>query len=258
MKSITIEIPEKVVPHSPREAEELNRDIRHLAMLIGLDRGRISRDEAAEIVGVDRADVDAAIVAWHEAARALKGQAMPAAEPPFDQQCDPEEADAQYRVLGAWKGPAARSEVQQAAKAFWRGAGSAGARWLVDRLRNESHVDALHGASSMLADIRESSLIPILEGLRRDPSVDQAIALLRALGWIGEAQQTDDPRAEAAIVDFLFHEEPDVREAADAALCVVPPDRAAHWRARRLRVEQNQEVSRSILWRIQNTGDHRE
>jgi hypothetical protein len=47
MKTITIEVPEKVAPRSPGEAEELNREVRRVAMLIGLDRGRISRDEAA-------------------------------------------------------------------------------------------------------------------------------------------------------------------------------------------------------------------
>jgi hypothetical protein len=49
-----------------------------------------------------------------------------------------------------------------------------------------------------------------------------------------------------------------VREAAGAALRFLPPERADHWRARRLRVEQDEEVKRSISWPMPGSGGSRE
>ena len=48
-------------------------------------------------------------------------------------------------------------------------------------------MDALHGAASLLADLGAECIKPILKELRRQPTVDQALALLQALSWIAES-----------------------------------------------------------------------
>jgi hypothetical protein len=92
------------------------------------------------------------------------------------------------------------------------------------------------------------SLGPILEALRGDAPPDQVLALLRALGWMGDRPRstTLDPFAEMVLVKYLLHEDPDVREAACQALRLLPPEQARVWLTRRLRDETDGEVRRTI------------
>ena len=57
-----------------------------------------------------------------------------------------------------------------------------GIDWLVSRLRDEVQVEAIHAASSLLARLGEAAIGPAIEELANDPTPDQALALLNALG----------------------------------------------------------------------------
>src|SRR5205823_5356066 len=92
--------------------------------------------------------------------------------------------------LGAWKGPLAAREVQDAALRFWRSSGEEGVRWLVRRLRDEFHLETLHGVASLLADLGEIILGPVFEELSQAASRDQALGLLWALDPLSESDPT--------------------------------------------------------------------
>ncbi len=165
---------------------------------------------------------------------------------PVPASLSPNVAERHYQALGRAKGPLAGEDVQRDAREYWNGSGSAGARWLVARLRSETHEERLHWAAFALAGLGAVSIGPILEALRGDAPPDQALALLRALGWMGGRQTTGDPLAELVLVEHLLHEHPDVREAASEALRVLPRERARTWLSRRLRDETDDEVRRTI------------
>ena len=96
----------------------------------------------------------------------------------------PDEAERHFRGLGNWKHP----ETGRAAREYWLSAGAQGVEWLARRLRGETHVEALHDAAALLADLGRASVGPIIEELDRDPAPDQALTLLRA--WAGSANRT--------------------------------------------------------------------
>jgi hypothetical protein len=158
----------------------------------------------------------------------------------------PDEAERHYQALGRFKGPLAAEDVQRTAREYWKKAGTAGACWLVARLRSETHVERLHWAASALDDLGDLALRPILETLQGDAPPDQALALLRALGWMSKRQKTADPLAELVLVKHLLHDDPDVREAACTALRVLPPQQARTWLMRRLREDTDGEVRQTI------------
>ncbi len=140
-----------------------------------------------------------------------------------------EVAEIQYQRLGRWRGADASPERQEESARFWREAGLAGIRWLISRLRDESHDDRLRGAASMLADSGLEGLGPILETLRGRPTTDQALALLWALGWLGDREENGDPRTELVLAQYLLDERAEIREAAAAtsrAMRLIAPDRA--------------------------------
>lgn len=193
--------------------------------------------------------------------RALEGLALvfgtPAISPPPKGPVDTkngsalfstDEAESHYRTLGCWKGPASSSEMQESSREYWRRLAEPGVRWLVRRLRNERRVDALHGAASLLADLGVDCIKPILKELRREPTVDQALALLQALSWIAESS---NPRlktieAEVVLAAFLQHEQPDLREAAARAMRLLTPERSSHWLVSRLRDEPSADVRATL------------
>jgi hypothetical protein len=239
--TLTIGLPESLLVHIAATPEAIVREVRLAAAIRWLRLGRISLDEAAEVAGLGHAEFDTALA---EATRAPREETIPSGRP-----FTPEEAEAHYQVLGAWKGPAAARDVQRAAKEFWRDAGGAGVRWLVGRLHDEVVVDALHGAGSMLADLGDIAIAPIVERLRGDPSHDQALTLLKALGWLGESDRR--PRlagaeAELILAERLQDEDPDMREAAACAMRLLNPQRARRWLERRFRDEPDAEVRRTL------------
>jgi hypothetical protein len=158
----------------------------------------------------------------------------------------PEVAEAHYQRLGRWKGREASPEAQSESRRFWRESGLAGICWLVARLRDEQHDDRLRGTASMLADQGPASLRPILDALQDEPTADQALALLWALGWIGDRHQTDDARAELVLVWYLFDDNAELREAAARAMRLIPTEQGKPWLSRRLRNEQDREVRSTI------------
>jgi hypothetical protein len=157
----------------------------------------------------------------------------------------PEEAEQRFRGLGNWKN-AAQGE---AAREYWRTAGVEGIEWLVRRLRSERHVEVLHDAAALLADLGRGSIGPVLEELACDPAPDQALALLRALGWLGETSERptlEGAQGELTLAELLQHGDPDIREAAACAMRLLRPERAAHWLSMRRRVEPDANVREAI------------
>jgi HEAT repeat protein len=159
---------------------------------------------------------------------------------------DPEEAEGHYRALQSWKNP---ESLRRAARDFWDAGGVEAIRWLIDRLRDEVQVEAIHAASSLLARLGEVTLSAAVEGLANDPTPDQARALLNALGWLGAAESSptlEGALAELVFADFLQHDDPDLREAAAEAIRLLPPERAVHWLTHRLRDETDPAVRQAI------------
>jgi hypothetical protein len=161
----------------------------------------------------------------------------------------PDDAERYYQALGRFKGPLAAKDVQGAAREFWCGSGVAGARWLVQRLRDEFQIEVMHAAATALASIGASSFGPIFEGLSGNPPVDQAQVLLWALVSLAESEPSvhaESAQPEIVLVEFLQHDEPDLRESAARAMRLLRRDRALRWLSHRLRDESNAEVRRTI------------
>jgi hypothetical protein len=165
-----------------------------------------------------------------------------------------EAAEAQYRRLGRWSGADASPERQAESRRFWHESGRAGVCWLISRLGDEAHDDRLRGAASMLADLGVDVMDPILETLRGRPGTDQTLALLWALGWLGDQEESGDPRTELVLAQYLLDEHAEVREAAARAMRLIAPDRASLWLTRRLRDEPDHEVRRTIEEELESIG----
>lgn len=259
MTTITTEVPGDLLPRvaddpeaRDRERQRLEGEFQRLVMhfLEELQRAGLASTPPSGHVDV--------LIQEKDSGRSLlvEAKTFPAWSAPEDSQeravagvpasLSPDVAERHYQALGRSKGPLAAEDVQRDAREYWSGSGSAGARWLVARLRSETHEERLHWAASTLAGLGPVVLEPILEALQGDAPPDQALALLRALGWMGGRQKTADPLAELVLVKHLLHEDPDVREAASEALRVLPRERARTWLTRRLRDETDSEVRRTI------------
>ena len=106
--------------------------------------------------------------------------------PPIVPPDSEEELEDAYQKIGWWTGPNATPESQALVRDFWRLQGDRGLGWIVARLRREWHIDLLDGVASLLAQAGGAGILPILDELERQPRRDQAEALLKALGWMGE------------------------------------------------------------------------
>ncbi len=155
-----------------------------------------------------------------------------------------------YQRVGRWKGSCGTREAQAKVTEFWLSQGDPGLRWLAGRLRSEGHIDALDGTAAVLSMAGPTAISPILEELERQPSTDQALALLRALAWIGEdgveAQPSLTTRLETALSGFLGHGDADVREYAARSAHLLPRQRAAGLIGDRLDVETDAAVRAAI------------
>jgi predicted HTH domain antitoxin len=281
MATVTIDLPDDAFAALRRSPKEFSQEMRLAAAMLWYTQGRISHEKAAQLAGISRiAFIDALAAAklpachvdvdelMEEVASArgadcepatvnLDGASGPPGEPVgaettgdtgahADLGFSTEAAEMHYRALGNWKGP--RSE-RRAAQEFWRGAGTVGARWLVGRLRDEVIVETLHAAASVLADLGELGIGPIVEGLLANPAHDQAIALLNALGWLadsGRAARLEGAQVELVLADRLQHDDPDMREAAACAMRLIRPEHAVRWLEHRLRDEADAEVRGTI------------
>jgi hypothetical protein len=161
----------------------------------------------------------------------------------------PQVFEEEYQKIGWWKGPEATREARASQHEFWRTRGLQGVRWLVRRLRQEWHIDAMHGAASLLADLGESIIVPVFEELARDPSRDQALCLLWALVSLSESSSTlriEAGTSESILADRLQDYDPDIREAAAEALRLLGPERSVRLLEQRLRGETNVDVRTTI------------
>jgi hypothetical protein len=165
-----------------------------------------------------------------------------------------EMAEVHYQRLGRCRGAGASPEIQTESLRFWHESGLLGVRWLIARLRDEPQDDRLRGAASMLADLGREGLVPILEALRVRPTADQALALLWALGWLGDREQDGEPQTELVLMQYLLDESPELREASARAMRLLPPGQARIWLARRLRDEPDREVRRTIEEELEAAG----
>jgi hypothetical protein len=161
----------------------------------------------------------------------------------------PSEAEHYYQPLGAWKGPSSSREVKRECVEFWRSSGEEGVRWLVRRLREEHHVETLHAAASLLADLGEIVLGPIFEELSRGARGDQPLCLLWALDSLSESDPTlrlESAQDELVLAGLLQNEEPDVREGAAEAMRLLASERAVRWLEHGLLDESNEDVRRTL------------
>jgi len=160
-----------------------------------------------------------------------------------------EDFEEEYQKIGWWKGPYATREARASQHEFWRARGPEGIRWLVRRLRQEWHIDALHGVASLLADLGESIIVPVFEELARNPSHDQALSLLWALVSLSESSPTlriEAGPSEPILAGWLEDDDPDIREAAAESLRLLGPERSIGRLERRLRDETDDDVRRTV------------
>jgi len=158
--------------------------------------------------------------------------------------------EAMYQKLGWWKGPHATAEARTLVRDFWRSQREEGLRWLVRRLRPEWHIDLLDGVASTLAQIGDSAILPVLDELERQPSRDQAEALLKALGWLGEQGNAASPpllaRLGPVLATILSGDDPGLREWAARAARLLPGEQVVGLLAGRLDAEPDADVRHAI------------
>jgi hypothetical protein len=253
MKTLTIEIPDEILEALDRTPEEFERDLSVAAEFLKRSRQEMSPEKTAEVANLLEHYQDRlrSITAFYlgeprdqTQARELKTNTDSASE-----RFSPEEAESQYRKLGRWKDPEAAAGDRNESWSFWLDSGATGASWLAHRLREEKRMEALHGAASLLADLGGNSILPIYWELSRETTPDQALALLRALGWLGEKRVTPDLRImeiESTLNDYLRHDDPDIREAAARAMRLLGSRHAVHWLTSRLRDESDADVRTTI------------
>ncbi len=190
-------------------------------------------DRTDALLKLDRDDVTAADVPPAEAAV-----------------CCTDSLEAMYQRIGWWKRPNATAEARTLVCDFWRDQGDQGLRWLVSRLRPEGHIDLLDGVASILAQIGDTAIPPVLDELERRPSRDQAEALLKALGWIGEQGNVASPplvaRLGPVLATFLSGDDPGLREWAARATRLLPRERAVALLEGLLNAEPEADVRHAI------------
>ncbi len=142
---------------------------------------------------------------------------------------DREEYEKLYGQLGWWKGPFATSQARNSTRDFWINKGAAGAEWLAERIRSETHPDALEAVGNLIADIGCAAIDPIIRKLQHETTRDQSEVLLKALGWIEnthDAPAVDLELGEKTLEKYFVDQDADIRAAAYAATRILPRDRA--------------------------------
>jgi hypothetical protein len=164
--------------------------------------------------------------------------------------CCQDSLEAMYQKIGWWKGPNATAEARTLVSDFWRDQGDPGLRWLASRLRPEGHIDLLDGVASILSQIGDTAIPPVLDELERQPCRDQAEALLKALGWLGEQGNSASPplvaRLGLVLATFLSGDDPGLREWAARAARLLPRERAVGLLGSLLNAEPNADVRNAI------------
>ena len=164
--------------------------------------------------------------------------------------CCENSLEVMYQKIGWWKGPHATAEARTLVYDFWRDQGDQGLRWLVSRLRPEGHIDLLDGVASILAQDRRYCNPPVLDELERQPSRDQAEALLKALGWLGEQGKAASPplvaRLGLVLARFLGGDDSGLREWSARAARLLPRERAVGLLLGLLNAEPDADVRHAI------------
>ena len=172
--------------------------------------------------------------------------------------CSEDSLEAMYQKIGWWKGPNATAEARTLVCDFWRDQGDQGLRWLVSRLRLKGHIDLLDGVASILAQIGDTAIPPVLDELERQPSRDQAEALLKALGWLGERGNAASPplvaRLGLVLGKFLRGDDPGLREWAARAARLLPGERAVGLLGELLNAEPDADVRHAIQETVAASG----
>jgi hypothetical protein len=140
-----------------------------------------------------------------------------------------EQWETYYGQLGWSKGPFAASEVRNSTREFWLQRGAAGAEWLIGRIGNEAHSDALDSVANLLADLGLRAVEPIFRKLQNEPTYDQSEVLLKALGWIestDDAVPIDPELREKTLARYFVAKDSDIRAAAYGATRILPRERA--------------------------------
>jgi hypothetical protein len=243
---ITIGLPPEALASIAETPQAFAREMCLAAAIEWYREGRLSPDTAAEIAGLNQTAFTSVVGSRLSSPESRVGLSVPDSPGEAEIGFASEGAESHYRRLGCLKGRDAAPDAQAESRRFWQESGVAGIRWLIARLRDESLDDRLRGTASLLDDLAPVSLGPILEGLRADPTANQALALLWALGWIGDRHETADPQAELVLVRHLFDEDPELREASARAMRLISPQRAKAWLTRRLRNEPDREVRLTI------------
>src|SRR5208282_2227594 len=125
--------------------------------------------------------------------------------------------------LGARRPPSLPNEEQGS---VFVNAGTAGAAWLVNRLRTEWSPEVLDAAAFVLGDLGVGALPSILAALEDEPSDDQAEALLKALRLLPPIVGQSEARLAAVLSRFAAHSEAELRLAAYRATRCLKRDNA--------------------------------
>jgi hypothetical protein len=121
-----------------------------------------------------------------------------------------------YERLGRWTGPYGSRKAQEELLEQWRKEGWEGAAWIVPRLLDEHHLDAIAGASNALVRIGESAvphLVAALEIAVTREVANPTLTLLRVLRDFDQIHQWT-PRIRPLLRRLVSHFDTDVREAA--------------------------------------------
>jgi hypothetical protein len=158
-----------------------------------------------------------------------------------------EQFEEAYQNIGWWKGPRSPEQVRVENEKFWAETGPKGARWLVNRLRQEHNIEVLHAAASLLASLGTIVLGPILDALDGTAVGDDGLALLGALSKLGPSDgRTCQTRLLNTVGRYLRHPLPELREAAAAATAILPYKRAIRLLQDVLRTETSAVVREAI------------
>ncbi len=125
--------------------------------------------------------------------------------------------DLAFKKFGSWKGPFASKVGTDSEIDFWRRAGQRGIYWLIGRTRTEHDNETLDSVATVLSKLGLPAREAITRNLEAQPTVDQAICLLRAIGHVHLEVGRGYERIVQIMRRYLTHPDPDVREAAISA-----------------------------------------
>jgi hypothetical protein len=125
--------------------------------------------------------------------------------------------DLAFKKFGSWKGPFTSKAGTDSEIDFWRRAGQQGIYWLIGRTRTEHDNETLDSVATVLSSLGLPARKAIIRNLEAQPTVDQAICLLKAIRQSHLEVGRGYERIVHIMRRYLTHPDPDVREAAISA-----------------------------------------